>query len=221
MNVTIDKECISLKDYAQQLCKDVNQFQFDKTETRPVPVPQSTTSHVSNPDRPWKVAGGVAIAAGVLTIISSNSLWGYLLGAGGIASWYIGSTKKQSNVKKQPQSQVGSFYLGLDLSERILEFTKEIEGKWNKKVELAKTSVQRVITSSSSDEFLKQSLMGETYYTERINFDVSSFADRLAVVADENLANSIVKEYTVKFIGKIQSVCEAQIRVYNNISKQL
>lgn len=222
MNVTIDRECISLKEYAQQLCKEiVDKVQFTKTESVSTTLPQTTTSHVSNPDRPWKIAGGVAIAAGVLTVISSNSVWGYLLGVGGLASFYVGTTKTPSKAKNQPQSKVNSPFSGLELSETVLDVTKEIESKWKNKVESAKTTVQRAITESAVDESLKQSLMGETYYTERINFDVSSFVDRLTVATDEGLANRIVKEYIEKMREKIQSVCNAQVGVYDNISKQL
>lgn len=222
MNVTIDRECMSLKEYAQQLCREiVDKVQFTKTEHVSTTLPQATTSHVSNPDRPWKIVGGVAIAAGVLTIISSNSFWGYLLGAGGLASLYIGTTKATSKSKNQPQSKVKSPLSGLEFSERVLEATKEIEDKWKHKVESAKTAVQRAITDAAVDESLKQSLMGETYYTERINFDVSSLVDRLTVASDEGLADRIVKEYTEKMREKIQTVCNAQVRVYDSISKQL
>lgn len=222
MNVTIERECSSLKEYAQKLCKEiVDNVQFTKTGTLSVILPESTTSHVSNPDRPWKIAGGVAIAAGVLTIISSNSFWGYLLGAGGLASFYIGTTKTPSKANKQTPSNTCSSFSGLELSEKILEVTKEIETKWRNKIEEVKNAVQRAIASSAADDSLKQSLMGETYYTERINFDVSSYVERLAVATDEGLANRTVREYVERMRDRIQAVCHTQVEVYMNISKKL
>lgn len=222
MNDIINKECISLRECANQLCLEVHsKLQVPKIDSQVISTSQRHPSNVSNPDRPWKIAGGIAMAAGVLTIITSNSFWGYLLGAGGLASIYVGTTKKHSTSNSNSHSQETSSISGLDISERILNLTKEIEKKWKEKVEASKKEVQRAIESSHVDDQMKQLLMGETYYTERLNFDVSSFVDRLTLTNDINTANSIIEEYKDNMCANIRSVCESQVKIYTNISDQL
>ena len=111
MNPKIDIICSGLRDFAQSLKVEAkhdiaNILPKQGSMVSPTrTIGTQANHHVSNPERPWMLAGGAALVIGAIGAISSGGTWSYVLGSAGIASIIYGQTKKsghERNVNTQP-----------------------------------------------------------------------------------------------------------------------
>lgn len=224
MNTIISKECDSLREFASNLTHEA------KTSLSVTNMAASATttsarhsgSNVSHPERPWIIAGGASLAIGVISAISTNSVWSYVLGACGVASLYVGSTKKApARSQKDDGASTATSVLGLEYADKILSVTRDIEDKWRNRVEEAKSNVQRAIAVSVADDDTRQSLIEKTFFTERINMQVDKYVSRLSETADRSVIIGTVSDYLKALTDTTESVSRKQTEIYMQISQEL
>lgn len=227
MNANIDNICNGLCNYAQSLKREVNIMIKNIIPQREAlsistSMANEKSSHVSNPERPWMVAGGTALAVGILGAILSGHSWSYIVGGMGIASIIYGQTKKkpQEITGVSPQRQSLSAPKGYEIAEKVIEVSKMVEEKWRAKVEECKGMVQRVIENSSASLEVKDSLMGQTYTTERITIDFDTIVSNIESQQASSYP-SILSEYEKMINNCIDMAMADQIAVYKNISQKI
>lgn len=226
MNIKIDNICNGLNAFAQNLKQDATaQIKEIPPRQRAVPIrePQAhQQSVISNPERPWIVAGGTALAVGVLGAIFSNGSWSYVLGGMGVVSILYGQSKKRpKNEYYESQSaQPMSEPKGYEVAGKIIEISKIVEKKWRDKVEESKSLVQQAIEDSNASLELKDSLMGKTYTTERISIDFDDVVSRLDSQPSSTYP-SILSEYGRILSNCIDKAAYEQIAIYKSIAQKL
>lgn len=228
MNTNIDAICSDLNNFAKSLKEEValqikNILPPEATNPETTTLArQRTNRHVSNPERPWMVAGGVALAVGIIGILSSGGTWSYLLSATGVGSMLYGQSKKKQHESNTYSQSVSTPIepKSYEIAKKIIEISKSIEAKWRVKVEDCKSSVQRVIKSSSASVDDKNSLLSQTYTTERVSINFDTYVIRIesASVSSNHLILLEYKEYVDSCIAKAAT---EQIAIYNNISQNL
>lgn len=170
------------------------------------------------------LGGAASIVCGVVAIAASNSAWGYLLGAAGIGALCVGAKKKNDSADKgddKVSSRGTSSVDGSEIADKVMEITKEIESEWTRRVEEAKGTVQREITKSAVGEEVKQSLMEDTYVTERVNLDVNGTMDALYAANDIVSITGIVKSYLRSVDTTVKEAAQKQTSIYETIAKKL
>lgn len=229
MNTNIDNVCKGLCNFAQCLKEEVSKElkkvlpQNISTPTNMSTVRPQSARHVSNPERPWMLAGGVTLAIGVVGIFSSGGTWSYLLSAAGAGSLLFGQSKKKrpENSNSTANSTNATIELkSYEIAEKVIEISKSVEAKWRAKVEECKSSVQQAIQASSASEEAKDSLLSQTYTTERVSLDFNSVVSRL----ESGVVTSypgILSDYGIYVNRCIDKAVNEQISIYNNISQKL
>ena len=231
MNTNIDNVCKGLYNFAQCLKEEVSK-KFKKVLLQNISTPTNMSTvrpqsyrHVSNPERPWMLTGGVALAIGVVGIFSSGGTWSYILSAAGVGSLLYGQSKKKrpenSNSNPTANSTIATSELkSYEIAEKVIEISKSVEAKWRAKVEECKSSVQQAIQASSASEEDKDSLLSQTYTTERVSLDFDTVVARLeSSVVTSYLG--ILSEYGIYVNRCIDKAVNEQITIYNNISQKL
>ncbi|MBD5342535.1 MAG: hypothetical protein HDR93_04655 [Bacteroides sp.] len=228
MNTKIDIICTGLRDFAQSLKAEAKHDIANILPKQGSVVPPSRTpgsksnNHVSNPERPWMLAGGAALVIGAIGAISSGGTWSYVLGSAGIASIIYGQTKKNGHeisVNARPVDSTPE-PKSYEVAEKVIEIAKSTEAKWRDKVEDCKSSVQRIIESSSVSADEKDSLLSQTYTTERISIEFGTYLTRLESASVSSFP-LILADYEAYVGSLIEKVAKDQIAIYNSISAKL
>lgn len=226
MNATIDNICKGLRDFAQSLKQDsARKIEEILSKSSEMTIPETLgrpRSHVSNPERPWVVAGGTALAVGVLGAIFSGGAWSYVVGGAGLASILYGQTQKKpqeghSGVVPRPAVAEPK---GYEVAEKVIAVSKMVEDRWRAKVEECKGMVQRAIEASDATAETKDSLIDQTYTTERVTIDFDGVVSRLDAQPASSFA-SILSDYERTVLSCIDKAAEEQIAIYRNISQKL
>lgn len=226
MNENINLVCNELHNFAQSLKQEASErirAIRPKIENMPQPARQlQAQSQVSNPERPWIVGGAVALGAGVIGAVASDSSWPYALGTLGLISIGYGLTKKNSqplpaNSQPAPSADTPK---GFELAEKVIEVSKSVQNSWRNKVEECKTAVQHAIERSSAPETTKAEVMSLTYTTERISI---SFDTAVSGIESQPATaySAILSEFERTVTAEIDKAANTQIAVYTNISNKL
>ncbi len=218
MNQNIESICKSL----EAASGDLQMFAKENLANIAVaPRPTSTVvaTTTTYPGRPWKVAGTAGIIVGVIGLLSSNSIWPYIVGAAGLGSVCYGMTRKpeQDSQVSSPTSSSTPTYV---MAEKLLQVIKEVEKKWKEKVETAKDGVQGVINASQLSNSAKDELLGETYYTERISIDETPMVTALENAAPTEVT-MLINTSSSMITQSIRETAVKQISVYQSISAKL
>lgn len=229
MNTTIDNVCSGLRNFAQSLKDEAsNELKniLPLVATTPATVtayPQQSNRQVSNPERPWMLAGGAALAIGVVGILSSGGTWSYLLSVAGVGSLLYGQSKKKHQVNNNSTANSTNTTTELksyEIAEKVIEISKSVEAKWRAKVEECKSTVQRAIQSSSAAEDDKNTLLSQTYTTERVSLNFDSVVGRIESSAATSYPG-ILTEYGLYIGNCIDKAANEQIAIYNKVSQKL
>ena len=227
MNIIINNVCNELHEFSTSLKQDAAKRIKDilpkaAVQTPSAPVRQG--GHVSNPERPWHITGVASIAVGVIgAFTSSGSAWPYIVGAAGVASVIYGQTKKSSGEKDTSQQFANTHNTELkayEVSEKVIEISKMVENKWREKVESCKSKVQAAITESSVSTDIKDTLMSDTYTTERISIDYDDVMHQLESKPSSSYS-AILAEYERTVANCISKAASQQVAIYSNISQKL
>ncbi len=217
---------MGLRDFAQSLKQETTKMikeaiQTKRDEALPLVVNRKQ-SYVSNPERPWILAGGTALVVGVLGAVFSWGAWSYVVGGAGVVTILYGQTKKkpQDRTEVVRTRESVSEPKGYEVAEKVIEISKMVEDKWRTKVEECKVMVQKAIEMSSASIELKDSLMGKTYTTERVSIDFDIVVSRLESQIPGTYP-SLLSDYERIVNGSIDKAAEEQIAIYRNISQKL
>lgn len=226
MNDVINSVCIELQDFSRVLKEDASKSikNILPKSTPQIPsTPVRQGSQVSNPERPWQVSGVAAIAVGVIGAFTSSGVWPYVVGAAGVASVIYGQTKKNSGRKETSVPYANaemSEPKAYEVSEKVIEISKMVENKWREKVESCKSKVQSAITASSASADIKDTLMSDTYTTERISIDYDDVMRQLESKPSSSYP-AILAEYERNVTNCISKAVSQQVAIYSNISQKL
>ncbi|MBD5185183.1 MAG: hypothetical protein HDS92_01100 [Bacteroidales bacterium] len=227
MNAKIDAICQGLSDFAQSLTQEAarktKEILLQEGNVAPLKNAERPMTYVSNPERPWMVAGGVALAAGIVgAVFSDDTSWPYILGAAGVASIVYGQSKKKTPEGPDTTATGHSAHgpKSYEIAEKVIEISKMVERKWRDEVENCKGMVQRTIEASPLSAEAKDSLLGETYTTERVSIDFGAIIARL----NSQPATSfplILSEFERIVTSSIDKAAAEQIAIYKKISQPL
>lgn len=226
MNSVIDNINQGLRNFAQSLKQEATaeiKNALPKSSPAPVPVrPAHGDSNVSNPERPWVVAGGAALAVGIIGILCSSGSWSYILGGAGLASIIYGQSQKRPQDNRAVPQSLTSFPepKGYEVAEKLIAISKMVEDKWRSKVEECKGAVQNAIQAASVSPETKDSLIGLTYTTERINIDFDPIISKLDTATPAAFL-SILAEFEGIVTRSIDKAVSEQTAIFNNISQKL
>lgn len=224
MNATISNVCSDLKTFAMSLediaSADINRLIVTNVAT--ATQPSITTSCPSNPERPWMLAGGVALGVAVIGALASKGIWPYIIGIGGIASIAYGKAKSShdNGSKHVTPTQSQHSLQSYEVIEQILEICKVIENKWRDKVEEAKSIVQAEIESSDVDTSTKDMLFSQTYTTERISINTAQVTNAIENQPSEH-RQQILIDFLSQVKNDIQQTLLSQVKIYSNISEKV
>lgn len=226
MNTNINTICVELRSFEHSLKEEVahqvKNIIPKRVEMTTPPVRPQSNGQVSNPERPWTIGGSVAIAVGIIGILSSGGTWSYILGAVGVGSVLYGQTKmkKPESAKNSQSVNTPVGVKSYEVAEKIIEISKSVEAKWRAKVEDCKGAVQRAIESSSISSDNKESLLSQTYTTERVSINFDTYVTRIES-ASSTTYPIILREYEGYVKNCIAKAVDEQIAIYNSISDKL
>lgn len=226
METKIDNICNELRDFSQALKQEATgriKNILPTTDTG-INTDANVIGHpyVSNPERPWIVAGSAALAVGVFGAIFSNSTWPYVVGSGGVASILYGQTKKRrheiTNLSQPKQSAFEP--KSYEVIEKVIEISKIVEAKWRNRVEDCKVMVQQAIKASTATPEVKDSLMSHTFTTERISIDFDSVVSRIESQPASSYP-SILSDFERMLNNCVDRTTTEQLAIYKNISHNI
>lgn len=227
MNLAIENICTELQDFTRVLKQDASKQIKDILPKAPSTVPSAPVrpnGQVSNPERPWMVAGIAAVVAGGIGLFtSSGSAWPYVVATAGIGSVIYGNSKKTSGKegRRLPQTDASvQKPKSYEVSEKVIEISKMVENRWKEKVETCKAGVQQAVNASYAAVDLKDSLLNDTYTTERVSIDFDNVLNKL----ESHPASSypiILSDYDRIVSAAVEKAATDQIAIYKKISQKL
>lgn len=229
MNQNIDNLCYELRNFAHSLkqevalkVKDILPQGRDTGSNFNANLSSQSVRYVSNPERPWMIAGGTGLAIGVIGAISTGATWSYLLGAAGVISILWGQSKKKQQQRTSSSKPVNSNSApnSYEVAEKLIDLSNKIEDKWRSKVEEFKIVVQGIISASSTSADLKDLLLSQTYITERVSIDFDKTLYRLEHEPVSSYT-AILSEYERIANNSIDKTTDEQIAIYKNISQNI
>lgn len=221
MNTTINKVCSDLNQLAISL-ENSSRTEIQKMiepTTHPHTAPKSS-SHTSHPDRPWMIAGGLAVAGGIIGAFATKGVWPYVIGASGLVSMVYGKTIVAKNDNEPVINEHRVPAQSYEIVEKIINLSKSIESKWRESVEHAKTIVQGEIESANVDSETKNRLLSMTYITERVSIDTAEVSSDIESQPVE-YRHQILMNFLSQVIKDINNTFETQVNIYNSISKEI
>lgn len=196
-----------------------------QTESQPK---QQIESFVSNPERPWYIAGGVLVATSALGLITSIGLrpLPYLTGAVGLAmlGWGFYTSSDKQTPSKPLCNSSSKEHASIDLVKTKLDFLNKIDGfvesaqkDWENYMEGVKSNVQNHIYGSSLSEEEKGNANSYTYDYEKFSLNTLSIQKSFNNSSSIDDVTNALKEYANKVASEIKEAVEKQAAKYNKI----
>lgn len=224
MNPNISIVIESLNQCSLSLCKEVESevTKMVQITHSPIQMMERTSNNISNPERPWIVGGGTALAVGTILAIFTNHWWSYVIGGCGIVSLCIGAGQRNNSNASRNHNETNRLkpsFNALDFCDKIIELTKSIENKWREKVEYSKDIVQRAIHNSALSQPEQEKLLSDTFSTHRINFDYDSYIGKLSTGVSFEYAKQVIESFGKELQNSIRKVASEQIKIYSSIGE--